>query len=261
MDLMNLNNLKNMSTNTYIGIFSILFATVIAPRMKDTIIYLLDNNLITLLIFLYIIYIGKQDLMTGLVCAVSFFIMYQNVSEKKIVNTIIDRTQTLLESQPIIIIDQPAEQKVAEQKVDEQKVYEQKVAEQKVYEQKVAEQIVYEQIVDEQKVYEQKVAEQIVDEQKVAEQKEVANQVANQFANRLDLNNLTTNSLNKKVTFSQETIMNNDEKDNKLKIFIQSLIKDNKNIDLKEIVTKIINTEPDADPLLIHKILIETLQK
>ena len=251
MNLMNLNNLKNMSTNTYIGIFSILFATVIAPRMKDTIIYLLDNNLITLLIFLYIIYIGKQDLMTGLVCAVSFFIMYQNVSEKKIVNTIIDRTQTLLESQPIIIIDQPAEQKV----------YEQKVAEQKVYEQKVAEQIVYEQIVDEQKVYEQKVAEQIVDEQKVAEQKEVANQVANQFANRLDLNNLTTNSLNKKVTFSQETIMNNDEKDNKLKIFIQSLIKDNKNIDLKEIVTKIINTEPDADPLLIHKILIETLQK
>jgi hypothetical protein len=256
MNLMNLNNLKNMSTNTYIGIFSILFATVIAPRMKDTIIYLLDNNLITLLIFLYIIYIGKQDLMTGLVCSVSFFIMYQNVSEKKIVNTIIDRTQTLLESQPIIIIDQPAEQKVDEQKVYEQKVYEQKVAEQIVDEQKVYEQKVAEQIVDEQKVYEQKVAEQIV-----AEQKEVANQVANQFANRLDLNNLTTNSLNKKVTFSQETIMNNDEKDNKLKIFIQSLIKDNKNIDLKEIVTKIINTEPDADPLLIHKILIETLQK
>ena len=109
MDLTNLNNLKNMSIYTYIGIFSILFATVIAPKIKDTLGQVLNNNLYIFIIFLIIANVGKRDLMSGIVCALSFFIIYQNVTEKKIIDIISEKTQSLLESQPVIIneVSQP----------------------------------------------------------------------------------------------------------------------------------------------------------
>jgi hypothetical protein len=104
---MNLNNLTNMSVYTYIGIFSIILATVIAPRIKETIGNVLNNNLYILIIFLIIANIGKRDLMAGIVCTLSFFMIYQNVTEKKILDIIVEKTQKILESQPVIINEVP----------------------------------------------------------------------------------------------------------------------------------------------------------
>ena len=196
MDLTYLSNLKNMSTNNYIGIFAILFATVIAPRMRERIVDVLNNNIFIFIIFFGIFYIGRQDLMTGVVCAISFFIMYQNVSDKKITDIIMNKTQTLIESQPVIVVQEPVQVPVQE-------------------------------------------PEQVPEQVPVQEPEQVSQEVDK-----------------KKVTFSQEVVINNnDEKYNKVKIFIQTVLTNNKNVDLKELVSAIINVDPTIDQNMIQQIL------
>ena len=88
---------------TNIGIITIFIATIIAPRMPETVVLLLNNNIIVFILLLGIFYVGKQDLVAGLVCSVAFFLLYQNIIETKISNIIMSKTHTLIESQPIII--------------------------------------------------------------------------------------------------------------------------------------------------------------
>jgi len=204
MDLTYLSNLKNMSTNNYIGIFAILFATVIAPRMRERIVDVLNNNIFIFIIFFGIFYIGRQDLMTGVVCAISFFIMYQNVSDKKITDIIMNKTQTLIESQPVIVVQEPVQVPVQEPvQVPVQE------------------------------------PEQVPEQVPVQEPEQVSQEVDK-----------------KKVTFSQEVVINNnDEKYNKVKIFIQTVLTNNKNVDLKELVSAIINVDPTIDQNMIQQIL------
>jgi len=210
---MDLSNLQNMSTNTYIGIAAILIATVIAPRMKERIVDILNNKLFMIMIFFGIFYLGKQDLMTGVVCAISFFIMYQNVSDKNITDEIMNKTQTLIETQPVIVVQEPVQQQVP------------------VVQQQVQEpvQVVQQQV--QEPVVQQQVQEPVVQQQE---------------------------PVKKQVSFSQEVVINNnDEKYNKVKLFIQTILTNNKNVDLKELVSAIINVDPSIDPNMIQQILLE----
>jgi hypothetical protein len=214
--IMDLNNLKNMSTNTYIGIFAILFATVIAPRMKDQIVDILNNKIFIIMIFFGIFYLGKQDLMTGVVCAISFFIMYQNVSDKNITDIIMNKTQILVESQPVIVVQEPVQ--VSQEPVQVVQVSQEPVQEPVV-------QVIQEPV----QVIQEPVQELVQASQEVEK---------------------------KKVTFSQEVIINNnDEKYNKVKTFIQTILTNNKNVDLKELVSAIINVDPTIEQNMIEQIL------
>jgi len=205
MNLMNLSNLKNMSTNNYIGIIAILFATVIAPRMRERIVDVLNNNIFIFIIFFGIFYIGRQDLMTGVVCAISFFIMYQNVSDKKITDIIMNKTQTLIESQPVIVVQEPVQVPVQEPV---------------------------------------QVPVQVPVQEPVQEPVPVPVQESVQEVDK------------KKVTFSQEVVINNnDEKYNKVKIFIQTVLTNNKNVDLKELISAIISVDPTIEQNMIEQIL------
>lgn len=209
---MDLSILKNMSTNNYIGIAAILIATVIAPRMKDQVIDLLNNKLFLILIFFGIFYLGRQDLMTGVVCAISFFIMYQNVSDKNITDIIMNKTQSLIESQPIIVNQVQEPVQAIQQPV--QVIQEPNQATQEPTQEPV----------------------QIIQEPVQVSQEPVK----------------------KQVSFSQEVVINNDnEKYNKVKLFIQTILTNNKNVDLKELVLAIINVDPTIDPNMIQQILLE----
>jgi hypothetical protein len=201
-----------MSTNTYIGIAAILIATVIAPRMKERIVDILNNKLFMIMIFFGIFYLGKQDLMTGVVCAISFFIMYQNVSDKNITDEIMNKTQTLIETQPVIVVQEPVQQQVQEP------------------------------VVQQQVPVQEPVVQQVV-QQQVPVQEPVQ---------------VSQEPVKKQVSFSQEVVINNnDEKYNKVKLFIQTILTNNKNVDLKELVSAIINVDPSIDPNMIQQILLE----
>ena len=206
---MNLSNLKNMSTYNYIGIFVILFASVIAPRMRETIVDVLNNNIFIFIIFFGIFYIGRQDLMTGVVCAISFFIMYQNVSDKKISDIIMNKTQTLIESQPVIVVQEQVP------------------------------------VIPIQEPIQVPMQEPI--QVPMQEPIQVPIQVPMQVIQEVD---------KKKVTFSQEVVINNnDEKYNKVKIFIQTVLTNNKNVDLNELISAIISVDPTIDKNMIQQIL------
>lgn len=209
---MDLSILKNMSTNNYIGIAAILIATVIAPRMKDQVIDLLNNKLFLILIFFGIFYLGRQDLMTGVVCAISFFIMYQNVSDKNITDIIMNKTQSLIESQPIIVNQVQEPVQAIQQPV------------------------------------------QVIQEptQSIQEPNQSTQQPTQQPVQVIQ------EPVKKQVSFSQEVVINNDnEKYNKVKLFIQTILTNNKNVDLKELVLAIINVDPTIDPNMIQQILLE----
>ena len=95
----------DLTNISIVGIIAIFIATIIAPRMPETVGLLLNNNIIVFMLLLGIFYVGKQDLVVGLVCSVAFFLLYQNIIETKISNIIMSKTHTLIESQPIIIND------------------------------------------------------------------------------------------------------------------------------------------------------------
>jgi hypothetical protein len=214
--IMDLSILKNMSTNNYIGIAAILIATVIAPRMKDQVIDLLNNKLFLILIFFGIFYLGRQDLMTGVVCAISFFIMYQNVSDKNITDIIMNKTQSLIESQPIIVnqVQEPVQAIQQPTQVIQEPTQQPNQATQQPTQEPV----------------------QVIQEPVQVSQEPVK----------------------KQVSFSQEVVINNDnEKYNKVKLFIQTILTNNKNVDLKELVLAIINVDPTIDPNMIQQILLE----
>lgn len=110
------NNNSHRAKNILIAIVMVLFTSLIAPKLPNSVTKYLENPIIKIGLFLLIAYLATKDLPTAMIAVVAVLVSYQTLSVHKITETVIKKTEEILSrnQEPVNRIDNHIEPKLAE---------------------------------------------------------------------------------------------------------------------------------------------------